>query len=144
MRHAELRPNPASSYLGVLLPFMLGVVLFFLALYWLLQPKVYANPGLVAYKPPAGTNMLPLPRKLDAPALAELQPLLEPSPPVIAKVEAGAEESGRESKVQHKQPRKRHIVRQQRRYAYPQQAYGYRPAWQQNPYRNDRGWDRRW
>ena len=44
----------------------------FLLLYWLLQPKVFENPGLAAYQPPAGTRLEPRPHSSDAPQLADL------------------------------------------------------------------------
>jgi hypothetical protein len=46
----------------------------------LMQPDKYPNPGLAAYTPPPGTRLLPLPRKSDAPELAELPPTQVPSP----------------------------------------------------------------
>jgi hypothetical protein len=36
-----------------------------------MQPRVFANPGLAAYKPPPATRLIPLPRKMDAPKLVE-------------------------------------------------------------------------
>jgi hypothetical protein len=53
---------------------------FGLLLMFLMQPAEYPNPGLAAYTPPPGTRLLPLPRKSDAPELAELPPAQEPSP----------------------------------------------------------------
>ena len=44
----------------------------FLLLYWLMQPKVFENPGLTAYQPPPGTRLEPPPRASDAPQLADL------------------------------------------------------------------------
>jgi hypothetical protein len=44
----------------------------FVLLYWLMQPKVFENPGMLAYRAPAGTRLEPLPRVSDAPRLAEL------------------------------------------------------------------------
>jgi hypothetical protein len=40
--------------------------------YWLMQPRMILNLGLAAYKPPPATRLIPLPRKIDAPELAEL------------------------------------------------------------------------
>jgi hypothetical protein len=37
-----------------------------LMLFWLLQPTVRANPGLSAYKAPLGTQVEPLPRKMES------------------------------------------------------------------------------
>src|SRR5215510_13493768 len=42
--------------------------------YWLMQPRVIPNLGLAAYEPPPGTRLLTLPRKMDAPELADLTP----------------------------------------------------------------------
>jgi hypothetical protein len=44
----------------------------FLLLHWLCQPTLNPNPGLAAYVAPVGTRLVPLPRKSDAPELAEL------------------------------------------------------------------------
>jgi hypothetical protein len=50
------------------------VVSVFALLYWVMQPRALENPGMAAYHPPAGTRLEPLPRKFDAPELAELPP----------------------------------------------------------------------
>ena len=42
--------------------------------YWLMQPRVLPNLGLAAYEPPPATRLIPLPRKMDAPELADLPP----------------------------------------------------------------------
>src|SRR5260221_12835523 len=52
---------------------------FFLLLYFLYQPKISPNPGVAAYTPPPGTRLIPLPRRSDAPELADL-PREPPSP----------------------------------------------------------------
>ena len=64
----------------------------FLMLYWLMQPKVFENPGLAAYQSPPGTRLEPLARPSNAPQLAELPeakpisaPAQESSPPEAAK-----------------------------------------------------------
>lgn len=46
---------------------------FFLGLYWLLQPSVIPNPGMAAHFAPPATRIEPRPRKMDAPELAEEQ-----------------------------------------------------------------------
>jgi len=52
---------------------------FWLLIFDLSRPTVYANPGVPAYTPPPGTRLLPLPRTSDAPELADL-PNEPPSP----------------------------------------------------------------
>jgi hypothetical protein len=56
---------------GVVACFALMSGIFFL-LYWLLQPVKVTNLGLAAYSPPPNTHLEPLPRKMDAPEVAEL------------------------------------------------------------------------
>src|SRR5947209_12501524 len=56
----------------------LAAVFFFL-MYWLMQPRVIPNPGMAAHFAPPATRIEPLPRKMDAPELAEVP---EPSPPI--------------------------------------------------------------
>src|SRR5947209_19694352 len=48
----------------------LAAVFFFL-MYWLMQPSVVPNPGMAAHFAPPATQLEPLPRKMDAPELAE-------------------------------------------------------------------------
>src|SRR5258708_34411209 len=53
----NLGPGTSEDYrlgtaVGILLAAYAG---FFLALYWLMQPSVAANPGLAAYRPPPKT-----------------------------------------------------------------------------------------
>jgi hypothetical protein len=69
----------------------------FLLLFWLMQPKVLNNPGIASYSPPPATRLEPLPRKSDAPELADLPPVnsssafaeaFSPEPPAPAKQEA--------------------------------------------------------
>src|SRR4051794_39105500 len=54
----------------------------FLLLYWLMQPKVFDNPGVAAYQPPTRTRLEPLPRATDAPQIAELPE--ETAVPIVA------------------------------------------------------------
>jgi hypothetical protein len=90
------------GYLFGYLAFMAGI---FFILYWQLQPATIANAGQAAYVPPPQTRLIPLPRKMDAPALAEIQPVgsaLE----ALAKVDdtptASSNESGRRTKKRHR------------------------------------------
>jgi hypothetical protein len=55
--HRNVGPGTSEDYrlgtaVGILLAAYAG---FFLALYWLMQPSVAANPGLAAYRPPPKT-----------------------------------------------------------------------------------------
>lgn len=59
------------GYLTGYLSFMAGI---FLLLYWLLQPATIVNAGPAAYVPPPLTRLEPLPRKMDAPELVDLEP----------------------------------------------------------------------
>ncbi|HEY6258055.1 MAG TPA: hypothetical protein VIY51_19905 [Xanthobacteraceae bacterium] len=74
---------PLFSVFGIILAGALGL---FLLLYSLLQPTVVANPGLAAFDPPAATRLVPLARKSDAPALAELPDV--PASPLTAFAQA--------------------------------------------------------
>jgi hypothetical protein len=58
--------------------YIIGLSLFALWLYSLLQPKYTPNPGLAAYKPPPGTVIIEMPARLlahhwQAPPLAEIE-----------------------------------------------------------------------
>jgi hypothetical protein len=98
-----------------------GAACIFLLLYSLSQPRVYANLGMAAYSTPPGTRLVPLPRKSDAPELAELAP--EPSSPLNAL--ARAEESAQSKRAVRPQPpsrpRPEARERDQRRFGYAQQ-----------------------
>jgi hypothetical protein len=90
------------GYLSGYLAFMAGI---FFILYWQLQPATIANAGQAAYVPPPQTRLIPLPRKMDAPALAEVTPLNSPLE-ALAKVEdkltLSSSESGRRAKKRHR------------------------------------------
>jgi hypothetical protein len=93
---------PVMGYLCGYLAFMAGI---FFVLYWQLQPATIANAGQSAYVPPPQTRLIPLARKMDAPALAEIQPLDFPLE-ALAKVEDSTaptnHESGRRAKKRHR------------------------------------------
>jgi hypothetical protein len=55
------------------------VTVFAISFRLLFQPAVYENPGLAGYSPPPGTRLVPLPRKTDAPQLADLPDLPPPT-----------------------------------------------------------------
>src|SRR5262245_64854262 len=89
---------PVMGYLSGYLAFMAGIFFF---LYWQLQPATIANAGQSAYVPPPQTRLIPLARKMDAPALAENTPLKLPLE-ALEKVDdtqtSSRNESGRVSK----------------------------------------------
>jgi hypothetical protein len=45
---------------------------FFAFLIWLFQPIIIENPGVAAYQPPPGTRLVPLPRHMGVPEVAEI------------------------------------------------------------------------
>jgi hypothetical protein len=63
------------GYLSGYLAFMAGI---FFVLYWQLQPATFANAGQSAYVPPPQTRLIPGARKMDAPELAEIEPVASP------------------------------------------------------------------
>ncbi len=87
-----------------------GGAVLFLLLYWLCQPTIHPNPGIAAYVAPAGTRLVPLPRKSDAPELAELPvdasiaarvapPSTSPSPlTALAKAEPSDQQGKRDAR----------------------------------------------
>ena len=78
---------------------------FWILLFYFSQPTKYPNPGLAAFVPPAGTRLLPLPRKSDAPELADLP---EESPSAVA---ALAQARGSQTELIFKPPvRKRPLL----------------------------------
>jgi hypothetical protein len=60
-----------TSLLGYLSAAAGLAAVFFFVLYWVMQPKVIPNPGMAAHFAPPATRLEPLPRKMDAPELAE-------------------------------------------------------------------------
>jgi len=82
------------GYLSGYLAFMAGIFMF---LHWLLQPVQITNAGQSAYIPPPQTRLVPLARKMDAPALdmADAQPL-SPSLTSLAQVEEARPPSNNE------------------------------------------------
>ena len=121
------------GYLCGYLAFMAGI---FFVLDSQLQPATIANAGQAAYVPPPQTRLIPLPRKMDAPALAEIQPLNSPLE-ALAKVEdtptSSSSESGRRAK---KRGRSEAASRETRR-GYRTAYYGsYDRYWQRGGYRS--------
>jgi len=67
--------NDSTAAIAVCLAiFVLVAGLGCLGGYRLMQPRIIPNLGLAAYQPPPGTRLVPLPRKTDAPELADLPP----------------------------------------------------------------------
>jgi len=81
----------------------------FLLLYWLMRPKVFENPGLAAYQPPAGTRLEPPPRASDAPQLADLP--AEKAAPMVA--EASPQEVAQPLKAEAPKAEKRKLAKKQ-------------------------------
>jgi hypothetical protein len=76
-----------------------------LFLFYFSHPATYPNPGLAAFSPPPGTRLLPLPRKSDAPEIADL-----PDEPPSA-VAALAQARGSQTELIFKPPvRKRPLL----------------------------------
>jgi hypothetical protein len=120
--------------------------------YWLMQPRVIPNLGLAAYEPPPGTRLLPLPRKMDAPELADLPP----TPVATVGVEPERPPESTENTTVAATPKP--VARRARARApdNPMSAYAYGDRWGQSgrwgygdrwdrSWSSSRGWnDRRW
>jgi len=120
--------------------------------YWLMQPRVIPNLGLAAYEPPPGTRLLPLPRKMDAPELADLPPT--PVATVSVELERSPENTEKTTVAATPKP----VARRARARApdNPMSAYAYGDRWGQSgrwgygdrwdrSWSSSRGWnDRRW
>ncbi len=109
------------GYLIGYLAFMAGI--FFL-LYWQLQPAAIANAGKAAYVPPPQTRLIPLPRKMDAPALVEIQPVgsaLE----ALAKVDDGTTSSSNESSRRGKKRHRTEATQREKRRRYVSEGTAY-------------------
>jgi hypothetical protein len=100
----------AAPLAACLLVFIGLAGLGFLAGSWLMQPRVLPNVGLAAYQPPPGTRIIPLPRKMDAPELAELPAAVlasaaaEPDP---APAQVETKPAATNPPVVHKRPKPR-------------------------------------
>jgi hypothetical protein len=122
-----------------------GAACLFLLLYSLSKPTEYANPGIAAYTPPPGTRLLPLPRKSDAPELAELP--AEPSSPLsaLARAEASEDQAKRDIRPPaRKRPRVDPREYDQRRAGYTQQWNGGYRDWNNNRAWSGGGGSRSW
>jgi hypothetical protein len=117
----------AAPLFWVLVTMLAGAACVFLLLYSLGQPKINPNPGLAAYTPPPGTRLIPLPRKSDAPELAELPPAPASPSPLTALAQAQPSEQPAKHDVRlpvQKRPRAEPREYDQRGFA--QWNYGYR------------------
>jgi len=102
----------------------LGACFWFFVVY-LSHPTAYPNPGLAAYTPPPATRLLPLPRKMDAPAVADAG---EDTPsPLTALAQAQTNEKPAKSPRAQVRKRVRVIPREndERALGYAQQWNGY-------------------
>jgi len=105
-----------------------------LLLMFLMQPDKYPNPGLATYTTPPGTRLLPLPRKSDAPELAEL--------PAEKPAARNALAQGEGPNVEVKRAPERPIRKRSRSASHPREqreAGAARPQWNG---RND--WNGNW
>jgi len=112
---------PVMGYLTGYLAFMAGI---FFILYWQLQPATIVNAGRAAYVPPPETRLVPLPHKMDAPQLAELQP---PDYPLdaLAKVEDTVTSKNSESGRRAKKRNRSETAQRETRRSYRTADYGY-------------------
>jgi len=108
--------------------------------YWLMQPRVFPNVGLAAYEPPPATRLIPLPRKMDAPELADLPPApveaVSAQPQPSGNVEQNTVAANAKPVVRRAKPKPH---RDDPAFAY---AYGERWGGERRSY-GDR-WDRSW
>jgi len=104
------------GYLSGYLAFMAGIFMF---LYWLLQPVAITNAGQSAYIPPPQTRLVPLARKMDAPALdvADAQPL-NSTLTSLAQVEGATPPSNNESGRRGKRRNRTEAAARESRRAY--------------------------
>jgi hypothetical protein len=122
-KSVSLRQDVAVPLLWGLGSCVAGLGCLAFLLYSLLQPTRFPNAGLEAYAPPLGTQLLPIPRKSDAPELVNL-PVQETSAFVTLAQQPSADgevkrtPDRRPRKVVHAAVPRRH---EQREAAYSQQ-----------------------
>jgi len=119
------------GYLSGYLAFMAGI---FFSLYWRLQPATIANAGQAAYVPPPQTRLIPLPRKMDAPALAEITPLNSPLE-ALEKVEDKLTLSSSESGLRSKRRHRTEAAQRETRRGYVAEGTAYYRSYSQRGYR---------
>ena len=127
---------PVMGYLIGYLAFMAGI---FFVLYWQLQPATIANAGQAAYVPPPQTRLIPLARKMDAPALAEITPLNSPLE-ALAKVEDTSTSSGKESSRRAKKRHRSETAQRETRRRYVSEGTAYYRSYDRNWQRGYRSW----
>jgi hypothetical protein len=113
----------ASAIFWIISAIVAVVGCFWFLVFDLSQPTIYPNPGLAAYTPPAGTRLLPLWRRSDAPELATLSS--EPPSPLTALARTVDHKEVSELPARNR-PRVAIRANEQRTSAYGQQwDYGY-------------------
>jgi hypothetical protein len=145
MEHQDLPPDCAAPLAGCLVLVLLVAGLGFLGGYWLMQPRVIPNMGLAAYEPPPATRLIPLPRKMDAPELAELPPA--PVEPVSAQPERSPASAEKATVAASAKPVARRPKARPQTGDDPMSAYAYRDR-RGDHWDDRRGyggrWDRSW
>jgi hypothetical protein len=143
-RNSQSWKSPADEWAApvfwALVTILAGAAGVFLLLYSLGQPKINPNPGLAAYTPPPGTRLLPLPRKSDAPELAELPP--DSPSPLAALAQVQPIEPPAKHDVRppvHKRPRVDAHENDQRNLGFAQQWNNGNRGWN-NSWGNNRSW----
>jgi hypothetical protein len=130
-------PDTGSAIaLAIYLAAYVGLAGCFAAgLYWLMQPSVFPNAGLAAYKPPPNTVVTfsgspgawtPRPLLEQTPALAVVEPapVVAESPVVTPKKEAKKQQAVAAPRARRPGPERRN----------PMQDYAYQPSYGQSSY----------
>jgi hypothetical protein len=141
--HRDLPVDCVAPIAVCLVAFGLMAGLGFLGGYRLMQPRVIPNLGLAAYEPPPGTRLIPLPRKMDAPELADLPPT--PVATVSGEPERSPESVEKTTVAETPKP----VARRARARAAddPMSAYAYGDRWGQSGrwgYNERRAYGDRW
>jgi hypothetical protein len=147
LRTDELRESLneewAAPLFGVFGVILAGAACIFLLLYYLSRPAVNPNPGLAAFKPPPATRLVPLPRKSDAPELAELP--AEPPSPLTALAQAQPSEQPAKREARSPARKRPHVEPREddrARFGPDQQwKFGYRDWNNSRDWNNNRDWN---
>jgi hypothetical protein len=125
IRRSKLQNDEwAPSVIWIVSAIIAIIGCFWFLIFDLSQPIIYSNPGLAAYTPPPGTRLLPLPRRSDAPELADLAN--EPPSPLTALARALDQKEVMSEPPARKRPRVTAGENEQRTSDYGQQwNYGY-------------------
>jgi hypothetical protein len=134
------RSRCTDSGLGAALTIYLGVCVgltacFGAGLYWLMQPSVFPNPGLAAYKPPANFVVT-----FAGSASPSMPPAPLPAPPATVSPEPAVEAATVTNVTPKKEAKKQHAVtssrargpRQER--PNPMWDYAYQPSFTYRPW----------